>query len=92
MTLEERKDRFFRFHGPVYREFRNSEMWEPWLDLVRAHDPAREIAGVSIEALIKADASPILLGNSRGFNTCVNVIESLAPPETADEPEATFQE
>jgi len=92
MTIDERKERFFRFHGPRFRKLKASDMWIDLMELVRAHDPGRQLASVEISVLIKADASPILLGNSRGFNTCMNIFEELEPPSATSEPEATFEE
>lgn len=93
MTLEERKERFFKFHGQLFGRVKRTDMWEDLLDLIRAHDPARELVNVPVDNVKIPECSPFLLGNSRGFNVAIATLESLKQDDGAEQPpEAKFEE
>jgi len=91
MTLEERQDRFFRFHGNLYGRVRRTDMWEDLLNLLRAHDPVRELINVPIDNVKVPESSPFLLGNSRGFNLAIGILETLQENKNEPEPETKFE-
>lgn len=92
MTKEQRLERFWRHHGQLFGRVKRTDMWNDFLEVMRAHDPARELPAVDLRSTQVAEFSPYLMGNSRGFNLAINLMENLEAPDAQAEPEAEFSE
>lgn len=63
-------------------------MWEDLMDLLRSHDPSRDLPQVTAQSA--SENAQHLLGRIAGFNAAVNTLDAIERPQTQEEPEPSF--